>query len=212
MTSFNPEATRFCFDSKQLFVLYSSFAGQIVWSDLAFTRGCSEMSGLLARYTCASSRTLVALIVSAALFGTMALNAIQAQAGELIVKYDQSQLLRLPRPVSEIIIGNPTIADITVQGKRLLVVTGKSFGHTNIILLDSEQNVIQESRVVVVRDQSQVVNLRRGTGRESYNCSPRCNPTVTIGDEVKYFTNAAKTAGMKIKMSGGGKVGGGGGQ
>jgi Flp pilus assembly secretin CpaC len=170
------------------------------------------MSGLLARYTCGSSRTLVALIISAALIGTMALNAIQAQAGELIVKYDQSQLLRLPRPVSEIIIGNSTIADITVQGKKLLVVTGKSFGHTNIILLDSEQNVIQENRVVVVRDQSHVINLRRGAGRESYNCTPRCNPTVTVGDEAKYFTNAATTAGLKIKMSKGGSGGGGGGQ
>src|SRR6185295_6796638 len=48
-------------------------------------------------------------------------------ADDLIVKYDQSQLLRLPRPASEIIIGNPAIADIAIQSGNLLVVTGKSF-------------------------------------------------------------------------------------
>jgi Flp pilus assembly secretin CpaC len=36
---------------------------------------------------------------------------------------------------AEVIIGNPTIADVSVQGGNLLVVTGKSFGVTNIISL-----------------------------------------------------------------------------
>ena len=153
---------------------------------------------------------LVAVIAGATMLAAMAMTAQQSVASELHVKYDQSQLLRLPRPVSEIIIGNPTIADISVQGKRLLVVTGKSFGHTNIILLDSEKNVIQENRVVVIREQSQVVNLRRGVARESYNCTPRCNPTITIGDDEKFLKSTANTAGLKIKMSEGGSTGGGG--
>ena len=51
-----------------------------------------------------------------------------AAAEDLIVKYDQSQLWRLERPIAEIIIGNPTIADVTIQSNDLLVVTGKSFG------------------------------------------------------------------------------------
>ena len=54
-----------------------------------------------------------------------------ATAGDLTVKYDQSQLLRLPRAVTHIIIGNPSIADVTVQSPNLLVVTGRTFGITN---------------------------------------------------------------------------------
>ena len=169
------------------------------------------MSGMLSRSSFSCPRTLLALIIGASMVAVMALGAMQAQAGELIVKYDQSQLLRVPRPVSEIIIGNPTIADVSVQSKQLLVVTGKSFGNTNIILLDSDQNVIQESRIVVLQDQAQVINLRKGIGRESYNCTPRCNPTIMIGDEKEFFGTAAKTAQMKIKLSEGGGSGGGGG-
>jgi Flp pilus assembly secretin CpaC len=115
---------------------------------------------------------------------------------DLIVKYDQSQLLRLPKPASEIIIGNPSIADVSVQSGNLLVVTGKTFGITNIIALDADRNVIQDQRVLVKRDEGKVVNLLRGTDRQSYNCTPQCNPSITIGDEQKYFDairNASQT-------------------
>src|SRR5581483_2763315 len=99
-----------------------------------------------------------------------ALAVAPAAADDLIVKYDQSQLLRLPRPAAEIIIGNPAIADVAVQSGNLLVVTGKSFGITNIIALDADRNVIQDQRVLVRRDDAKVVNLQRGTDRQSYNC------------------------------------------
>ena len=154
---------------------------------------------------------MIALITGATILATSALSSATARAEDLIVKYDQSQLLRVSRAVSEIIIGNPTIADISVQSKKLLVVTGKSFGKTNMILLDNEQNVIQENRIIVLQDQTNVVNLRRGVARESYNCSPRCNPTITVADEQTYFKKAAENTELKIKMSEGGGTGGGGG-
>ena len=126
--------------------------------------------------------TAVAMLAAA-----FAVAAGAAKAEDLIVKYDQSQLLRLPRPAAEIIIGNPAIADISVQAGNLLVITGKTFGITNIIALDADRNVIQDQRVLVKRDEAKVVNLQRGTQRQSYNCTPQCNPSITIGDEPKYF-------------------------
>jgi hypothetical protein len=124
-----------------------------------------------------------------------------ANAGDLVVKYDQSQLLRLPRPASEVIIGNPTIADISVQAGNLLVVTGKTFGITNMIVLDAERNVIWDERVLVKRDEAKVVNLQRGTQRQSYNCTPQCNPQIVIGDEEKYFESVAKASQSKVGFS-----------
>jgi Flp pilus assembly secretin CpaC len=66
-----------------------------------------------------------------------------ATAEDLIVKYDQSQILRMPGKVSEFIIGNPSIADVSIQSADVLVVTGKSFGITNVIALDAERKVIK---------------------------------------------------------------------
>ena len=136
-------------------------------------------------------------IAVAVIAAALALAAGPARAtDDLIVKYDQSQLLRLPKPAAEIIVGNPSIADVSVQSGNLLVVTGKTFGITNIIALDADRNVIQDQRVLVKRDEGKVVNLLRGTERQSYNCTPQCNPSITIGDEAKYFEairNASQT-------------------
>ncbi len=135
-----------------------------------------------------------------------------ARAEDLVVKYDQSQLLRLPRPVAEIIVGNPSIADVTVNSGNLLVVTGKTFGVTNVIALDSERNVIQDQRVVVTREDARIVSLHRGVKRETYNCAPLCNPSLMIGDDTKYFEEVGKASQSKTKFSeGSGDSGGGGG-
>ena len=124
-----------------------------------------------------------------------------AKAQDLVVKYDQSQLLRLPRPVAEIIVGNPTIVEVTAQASNLLVVTGKTFGITNVIALDAERNIIQDQRVMVVRDEVKTVTLVKGGKRESYNCTPQCNPSLVVGDDEKHFETLVKVADRKIRFS-----------
>ena len=146
------------------------------------------MTRNLAQSSCLRRAFAAAAIAAVSAVAISALAAVPAQAAEdLIVKYDQSQLLRLPKPAAEIIIGNPSIADVAIQSGNVLVVTGKTFGITNIIALDADRNVIQEQRVLVKRDEGKVVNLLRGTERQSYNCTPQCNPSITVGDEKKYF-------------------------
>ena len=147
------------------------------------------------------SRALRLAMLASAALATAILGTTAAHAEDLIVKYDQSQLLRLPRPASEIIIGNPAIADVSVQAGNLLVVTGKTFGITNIIALDAERNVIQDQRILVRRDEVKVVNLQRGTQRQSYNCTPQCNPSITVGDEQAYFDSISKASRAKISFS-----------
>lgn len=166
------------------------------------------MSSTINTRRSASMQSLV--FATAAIFvAAVSIGATPALADDLIVKYDQSQLLRLPRPAAEIIIGNPTVADVSIQAGNLLVITGKSFGLTNIIALDADRNVIQDQRVLVQRDELKIVNLHKGGKRESYNCSPQCNPTITIGDETKYFEEISRTSERKIKMSEGNADGGG---
>lgn len=129
------------------------------------------------------------------------IQADRARANDLIVRYDQSQILRLPRPVSELIIGNPSIADVAIQGSDLLVITGKTFGITNVIALDGDRNVIQDQRVIVQRDEQRLVNLHKGAMRQSYTCSPNCQPTITIGDDPAYFDLISKHSSTKTKFS-----------
>lgn len=128
-------------------------------------------------------------------------SASSAAAADLMVRYDQSQLLRLPRPVSEVIIGNPSIADVSVQGGNLLVVTGKAFGITNIIALDADRNVIQDQRVVVDQDDRRTVVVYRGEKRQTYTCAPNCSPAIIVGDDATSFETLTKAVQAKRSAS-----------
>jgi Pilus formation protein N terminal region len=142
-----------------------------------------------------------ALLAGLTLVAALALTAAQAHAEDLIVKFDQSQLLRLPRPAAEIIIGNPAVADVAIQTGNLLVITGKSFGITNIIALDAERNVIQDQRVLVRRDEVSAVHVYKGVARSTYNCAPQCNFSIMPGDDEKHFQASVGLATAKIGFS-----------
>ena len=140
----------------------------------------------ISRVSCAARGTLLAALMGA--------SASAATAADLIVRYDQSQLLRLPRPATEVIIGNPSIADVSLQNGNLLVVTGKTFGITNIIALDGEHNIME-------RDDRRVVNLHKGSTRFTYSCTPNCEPTLTIGDDKSFFDSVRDANSNKTKFS-----------
>jgi hypothetical protein len=121
---------------------------------------------------------------------------------DLVVNFDQSTLLQLSRPADLVIVGNPSIADVAIQSGTLLVITGKSFGITNIIVLDAERKVIQDQRLMVRRDEEKVVNLIRGKDRQTWNCTGgQCNPSMTVGDDPLYFSQVKELTTSKSSTS-----------
>ena len=85
-----------------------------------------------------------ALLAGATVIASLAIATSEARAADdLIVKFDQTQLIRLARPIGEVIVGNPSIADVQVHSTNMLAVTGKGFGLTNVIV--DEQSLTQIS-------------------------------------------------------------------
>ena len=142
-----------------------------------------------------------AVAVTASIGSLLILTSLPAAAKDMVVRYDQALLIRLPRPAADVIVGNPSIADVAIQGTNLLVVTGKTFGVTNIIALDADRNVIHDQRIFVERDSQSVVTLFNGSTRESYSCTPMCAPTMTIGDATPFFDTVTKHSKKKHKFS-----------
>lgn len=124
-----------------------------------------------------------------------------AGAADLNIKIDQAELVRLDRPAAEIIIGNPSIADVSVQSGRILVVTGKSTGLTNMIVLDGNGKEIYEKNIVVAVDSKRFVAVNKGTARETYSCSPACGPAPTPGDSIAFFDQTSKEIISKIGLA-----------
>ena len=69
--------------------------------------------------------------------------------GDVTVVVDRAKIIRLPEKTQTVVIGNPAVADISIQKNGVVVLTGKSFGVTNFIAMDSAGNQIAEAKVSV---------------------------------------------------------------
>lgn len=118
----------------------------------------------------------LSLALGIALGGATATHAEeQLRQGDVLrVFMNHARVLRLDRPVSKVIVGNSTVADATVADPTTIVVTGRSFGTTNLVLLDSDGNAIADERILVTIDESNTLRVYRQNDRVILSCTPNC--------------------------------------
>ncbi|HMN72092.1 MAG TPA: pilus assembly protein N-terminal domain-containing protein [Rhodoblastus sp.] len=139
----------------------------------------------MSRFVRAPLRSLAGGLALAILGSIAAL----ADAGGIVVSLDRARIVKVPAGTQTLIIGNPLVADVTMlKGNGSMVVSGRSFGTTNLISLDSSGNAIDETTIKVVPGNQSLVVLR-GTAQESYSCNPRCSPTIALGDDTKFMAD-----------------------
>ena len=130
------------------------------------------------------------LWLAAAFVAAAGVTQAHSASDVISVTLDQAQISRLPPGASTIILGNPMIADVTmVKNTDSVVITGRGFGQTNLIAIDSAGTVIEERELRVVPART-VVILQSGNARISYACNPDCMPTVQLGDDKDAFKDA----------------------
>ena len=113
--------------------------------------------------------------------------AAHASGNTILVELDYARVVKIPPGAQTLVIGNPLIADVTMlRNNQLMVITGKSFGTTNLIVLDASGSQVGESTVTVVHPNDKLV-VYRGPHRESYACNPDCMAAVDLGDDHAYM-------------------------
>ena len=115
-------------------------------------------------------------------------------ADTIVVNVDQAKLVKLPGRISTLVVGNPLIADVTLQNGGIVIVTGKGYGATNFIAMDRAGEILMDRIIQVEGPTDQVVTIYRGVERESYSCMPVCQRRVTLGDGEAFFRAASEQA------------------
>jgi Flp pilus assembly secretin CpaC len=137
-----------------------------------------------------------------------ALGSAAPDPDRIAVNVDQAKLVKLPAGITTIVVGNPLIADVTLQPGGMVVVTGKGYGATNFIALDRGGEVLVDRQIQVEGPSDRLVTVYRGVERESYSCMPLCQRRVTLGDSDNYFTTTMNQAGsLSSNASGSGSAG-----
>lgn len=114
-----------------------------------------------------------------------------AQDGTPInVNVNMARILRISAPAATVVVGNPGVADVTIQDPQTLILTGKSYGQTNLIVLDAAGQPIADTLVEVVQMQAGVMTVYQGQKRTSLACAPVCQPVVMMGDDTSFSSTA----------------------
>jgi hypothetical protein len=108
-------------------------------------------------------------------------------ADPIVVEIDQARIMKLPDRVATVVVGNPLIADLSVQHAGIAVITGKGYGATNVIAVDRAGTVLMERTIEVTGPSDSTVVVYRGINRETYSCTPDCSRRITLGDFPDYF-------------------------
>jgi Pilus formation protein N terminal region len=124
----------------------------------------------------------------------------RAETQTLAVAVDESHILQLPAQPGAIIVGNPSIADVSIQGQKLIV-HGKSFGHTNLIVLDLQGNQIANFTLVGTLQQDTLVSVFRGPSRFSYTCLGTCETNMQVGDNKDYLSDINSATTQKFGLA-----------
>lgn len=92
------------------------------------------------------------------------------------VTLDFAKVLSFNRPARTIIIGNPGIADGALSDESTLVLTGKSVGSTNLIVLGDAGREIANLTVNVVSNGRQLTTIHHGAAHQVFSCADTCRP------------------------------------
>ncbi|MBG6145860.1 MAG: pilus assembly protein N-terminal domain-containing protein [Roseibium album] len=124
-----------------------------------------------------------------------------AQDGPVMVTVDRAKIFRIDDGASAVIVGNPFIADVSMFDENTVVITGKSYGTTNLVILDSNSKPIVDEVITVRASEDDVVAVYRKSLRSTMSCNPSCEPTMRLGDDVNAFNGIAEQANSRNSMA-----------
>lgn len=146
----------------------------------------------------------IAVISSLMLLGSAAV----AEAGERLTVYtDHSRVLNVDRAPGTVIVGNPSIADVTIQGTQVFL-HARSYGTTNVLIMDENGNSLADYDVTVqTGGDDNVFVFKAGAIKQTYLCAPDCESILHVGDDKDYFKELASQQQSKVGLALGQKSG-----
>lgn len=144
------------------------------------------------------ARALAAFVV----LGLFVVPTVTEAQEPINIVIDRAKVMRISRPADTIIIGNPGIADATIQDNQTLIITGRSYGSTNLIVLDADGQPIADEILLVESTDESVVTVFKRSSQVTLSCTPKCAPTLTIGDNGDVFTKVDSQISAHNSLSG----------
>jgi hypothetical protein len=116
--------------------------------------------------------------------------ALAAPAG-VSVHIDEATAVTLSGQAGQVVVANPSIADVNLTDRRHIMILGRSYGSTSVAVLDGVGRRIFETTINVAPAATGRVSLFRGTEVYNYACNDRCERTPMPGENQAIYQAAA---------------------
>lgn len=137
-------------------------------------------------------RALKAIVVSLqamallALASPMLTDGAMAEDQDVInVVWRKAQFLEIKGDPTSIIIGDPSITDISIEGPGKFLIFGRTPGETSLMVLDGNGAILIDAAVVVTPENERHVSIispsESAFTERTWNCSIRCVQVVGPG-------------------------------
>jgi len=143
----------------------------------------------------------------------MCLMTTASTARDLLLRPGFSELLKLGRPVGDVIVGDPDIADVTIQSEQQIVITAKPrIGMTNVIVLDRENKELFSANIIVAGSDIGKVEIHSRPNRNelhnyfAYNCPRTGGLCQRVKDELESLTRVELVGPAPPQISGPGLI------
>jgi len=124
-----------------------------------------------------------------------------AFAGQFTIESGKTKPLRLTTEAASVVVGNPNIADVAVHNGKLIFISGKTFGTTNLMIFDKAGNTIYSNDIVVTTNTANLVTVNRGGSNFTYDCAPDCRASLSVGDSDAHFNSTSEQIQVQAEMS-----------
>jgi hypothetical protein len=112
---------------------------------------------------------------------------VERGVASVTVTLNFAKILKFDQPARTIVIGNAGILDGTLSDEHTIVLTGKSAGTTNLIVLGEAGSEITHLTVHVAPPARGLTAVFSGTVRQTYSCVGGCWPVLSVGDDPQHF-------------------------
>lgn len=132
-------------------------------------------------------RATAAVCLAGIVFAAMPAKADSPQTA-ITVGADFAKVVNVAGEPATVIVGNPLFADATIQRGKVII-QGKHFGTTNVLVLNRNGSQLANLEVSVMRSGKQNVVVYKAAKTWSYVCAPNCEHTLVVGDNEGYFND-----------------------
>ena len=127
-------------------------------------------------------RMIQGLVFSALVLGVGVGAAASARAGGIPVGLNEVRRVQLKGSAATVTIGDTKIADVSMTDAHSIVITGRGFGTTGLLVTDDRGRTLLSGEIMVSLPEDGRVTVFHGTDTVQYACGGHCQqlPNETV--------------------------------